>query len=89
MFLFCCRYDCDETGLNYGGSIPIDKAVDGTGDVLLAYEMNGKPLPRDHGKPVRALCPGHAGARSCKWIAKVTVADHASKKPWFVFILNA
>jgi len=28
--------------------------------------MNGAPLPRDHGYPVRALAPGHAGARSCK-----------------------
>ena len=36
-------------GLTYGGSIPIDKAVDALGDCLVAYEMNGEPLPRDHG----------------------------------------
>lgn len=33
-------YDTDETGLCYGGSIPIDKAVDGLGDALFAFEMN-------------------------------------------------
>lgn len=39
-------YDIDETGLCYGGSIPIDKAVDGLGDAIFAFEMNDKPLPR-------------------------------------------
>jgi DMSO/TMAO reductase YedYZ molybdopterin-dependent catalytic subunit len=33
-------YDIDETGFSYGGSIPIDKAVDGLGDAIFAYEMN-------------------------------------------------
>jgi sulfite oxidase len=33
-------YDSDETGVCYGGSIPIDKAVDGLGDAILAFEMN-------------------------------------------------
>ena len=44
-------YDHDETGYTYGGSFPIEKAVDGLGDVILAYEMNGEELPRDHGYP--------------------------------------
>jgi sulfite oxidase len=35
-------YDQDETGYTYGGSFPIEKAVDGLGEVLLAYEMNGE-----------------------------------------------
>lgn len=59
-------YDTDETGLCYGGSIPIDKAVDGLGDAIFAFEMNGEPLPRDHGYPVRAIAPGHAGARQVR-----------------------
>lgn len=46
-------YDQDETGYTYGGSFPIEKAVDGLGEVILAYEMNGETLPRDHGYPVR------------------------------------
>ena len=75
-------YDTDETGLSYGGSIPIDKAVDGLGDAIFAFEMNDKPLPRDHGYPVRAIAPGHAGARQCKWLHKVIVSDRSSQKSW-------
>jgi sulfite oxidase len=37
----------------YGASIPLDVAADG--DVVLAYEMNGQPLPVDHGFPLRAV----------------------------------
>ena len=75
-------YDQDETGMTYGGSIPMDKAVDALGDCLIAYEMNGEELPRDHGYPVRALAPGHAGARQCKWLNKVIVATEESDRPW-------
>jgi sulfite oxidase len=75
-------YDTDETGLCYGGSIPIDKAVDGLGDAIFAFEMNDQPLPRDHGYPVRAIAPGHAGARQCKWLHKVIVSDRESQKSW-------
>lgn len=75
-------YDTDETGLCYGGSVPIDKVIDPFGDAIFAYEMNDKPLPRDHGFPVRAICPGHAGARQCKWLHKVIVSDKESQKSW-------
>ena len=46
------------TGDTYGVSIPIEKAMDPRGDCLLALEMNGEPIPRDHGYPVRAVVPG-------------------------------
>lgn len=75
-------YDTDETGSCYGGSIPIDKAVDPLGDAILAFEMNGDPLPRDHGYPVRAIAPGHAGARQCKWLHKIIVSEKESQKSW-------
>jgi sulfite oxidase len=39
-------YDQDETGYTYGGSFPVEKAFDGLGEVILAYEMNGEDLPR-------------------------------------------
>mmetsp|Transcript_52938 Transcript_52938/g.63742 ORF Transcript_52938/g.63742 Transcript_52938/m.63742 type:complete len:688 (-) Transcript_52938:290-2353(-) len=75
-------YDADETGYTYGISIPIDKAVDGLGDVLCAYEMNGRPLPRNHGFPVRAIVPGHVGNTNCKWLHKVMVKNKPTDKPW-------
>lgn len=55
----------------YGSSIPAGMAVDPKGDVLLAFEMNGEPIPRDHGFPIRAVVPGVVGARNVKWLDKV------------------
>ncbi|KAM6485186.1 Oxidoreductase, molybdopterin-binding domain-containing protein [Trichoderma sp. SZMC 28011] len=66
----------------YGSSIPIKKAVDPQGDVLLAYGMNGKPLPRDHGYPLRSIVPGHVAARSVKWLSHVTLSDEESPSQW-------
>lgn len=63
----------DGTGNPYGASIPIWKAVDRRGDVILAYEMNGEPLPRDHGFPLRVIVPGVVGARNVKWLGTYRV----------------
>lgn len=76
------RYDHDETGYTYGGSFPFLKAVDGLGEVLLAYEMNGEDLPRDHGYPVRLVIPGHVGARQVKWLRKLKLSNEPSKKSY-------
>ncbi len=62
--------DTDPTE-TYGGSIPIDKAL--APEVLLAWGMNGDPLPPAHGGPVRVLVPGYVGARSVKWVHRVRV----------------
>ena len=66
----------------YDASIPVEKAVSRQGDVLLAYEMNGQPLPREHGFPIRVLVPGHLGARSVKWLDRITVSDEESYSTW-------
>jgi sulfite oxidase len=55
----------------FGGSIPIEKAL--SPEVILAYEMNGKPLPPLHGAPLRVVAPGYIGARSVKWLAELKV----------------
>jgi len=55
----------------YGASIPIEKAMDPKGDVLLAFEMNGQILNKDHGYPVRVIVPGVTGARNVKWLGNV------------------
>jgi len=60
----------------FGGSIPIEKAR--SAEVLLAYEMNGEPLPPHHGFPVRVLVPGYIGARSVKWLASIVLQDAPS-----------
>eukprot|EP00538_Stauroneis_constricta_P011208 CAMPEP_0119554022 /NCGR_PEP_ID=MMETSP1352-20130426/6614_1 /TAXON_ID=265584 /ORGANISM="Stauroneis constricta, Strain CCMP1120" /LENGTH=678 /DNA_ID=CAMNT_0007600537 /DNA_START=94 /DNA_END=2130 /DNA_ORIENTATION=- len=75
-------YDQDETGYTYGGSFPIEKAVDPLGEVILAYEMNGEELPRDHGYPVRMIIPGHVGARQVKWLHKIRLSNKPSTKSY-------
>jgi sulfane dehydrogenase subunit SoxC len=52
--------------------IPIDVAMAPT--TLLAYALNGDPLPRDNGYPVRALVPGWAGISSIKWVGRIVVS---------------
>jgi sulfite oxidase len=75
-------YDHDETGYTYGGSFPFMKAVDGLGEVILAYEMNGEDLPRDHGYPIRMIIPGHVGARQVKWLHKIRLSNTPSTKSY-------
>lgn len=61
----------DKTQDGFGGSIALDKAQDG--DVLLAYAMNNAPLPPTHGYPLRVIVPGYIGARSVKWVGRITL----------------
>jgi len=44
-------------------------------DVMLAYEMNGEPLPLYHGAPVRLLVPGWYGVANVKWLEQIHVQD--------------
>ncbi len=60
----------------YGGSIGIEKAL--AGEVLLAWSMNGQPLPAVHGAPVRVVVSGYIGARSVKWVQQITVQREPS-----------
>ena len=47
--------------------------MDPDAGIILALQMNGKPLSPNHGAPVRVVTPGIAGARSVKWLDRVTV----------------
>lgn len=60
--------DTDPANAPYGASIPVAKLLNPYSDVILAYEMNGEPLPPDHGFPVRIIVPGVVGARNVKWL---------------------
>ena len=53
-------------------SIPIGKAMDP--DTILAYEMNGEPLPTLHGFPLRLIVPGWAGDCWVKWLTRIEVS---------------
>lgn len=66
----------------YGASIPMSKAIDPHGDVLLAFRMNGQDLPRDHGFPLRVIVPGNVAARSVKWLRKIVISDEESPSQW-------
>ena len=43
--------------------------------VLLAYELNGVPLPPQHGFPLRLLVPGWYGMTNVKWLSRITLID--------------
>jgi DMSO/TMAO reductase YedYZ molybdopterin-dependent catalytic subunit len=53
----------------FSSAIPPELALDP--DTLLAYEMNGQPLPRQHGYPVRLLVPGRYGMKNAKWVVGI------------------
>ncbi len=61
----------------FGGSIPMEKAL--LPETLLAYEMNGVPLPPLHGYPLRVIVPGYIGARSVKWVTSITAQVEPSQ----------
>jgi sulfite oxidase len=68
----------DGSAAPFGGSIPLDRALDKAWSALLVHMMNDKPLTAEHGFPLRMLVPGYIGARSVKWLSKITVSDRPS-----------
>lgn len=69
-------------GVSYGRvrrPIPVAKALD---DVILAYEMNGAPLPPDNGYPVRVIVPRWAGIASIKWVGAIEVSATPLSSYW-------
>lgn len=65
---------------NYAVSVPYRK-VRANEEVLLAWEMNGEPLPKIHGFPLRVVVTGYIGARSCKWLYKINCLAEPSMGP--------
>jgi DMSO/TMAO reductase YedYZ molybdopterin-dependent catalytic subunit len=62
---------------NYTDTFPLEKALDPT--TLLAYEMNGVPLPHRHGYPMRVVVPGYFGEKNVKWLTRIEVTDANAK----------
>jgi DMSO/TMAO reductase YedYZ molybdopterin-dependent catalytic subunit len=74
--------DFVSAGVNLGKvrrPLPVQKALR---DAILAFEMNGVPLPPDHGFPVRLIVPSWVGISSIKWVGQIEVADTALFSPW-------
>jgi DMSO/TMAO reductase YedYZ molybdopterin-dependent catalytic subunit len=57
----------------YERSLPLGEVL--RGDVLLAYAVNGQPLPPQHGFPLRAVVPGWYGMTHVKWLQSIAVVD--------------
>ena len=74
--------DCDCVLLraddDYFQEFPVEALESG----MLVLGMNGGPLPRAHGAPVRALIPGHWGEINVKWITEIEFLDEAQKGYW-------
>jgi DMSO/TMAO reductase YedYZ molybdopterin-dependent catalytic subunit len=52
------------------------------GDVMLAYEMDGKPLAREHGAPLRLVIPDMYGYKNVKWLNRIELVPRESKGYW-------
>jgi DMSO/TMAO reductase YedYZ molybdopterin-dependent catalytic subunit len=72
------RFDLTITE-QFSRSMSVDEALDP--DNLLAYEMNGAPLPPVHGFPVRLIAPGWYGVANVKWLSRIDIVDqrHAGR----------
>ena len=62
---------------NYTDTFPLEKAMEPT--ALVAYEMNGVPLPHRHGYPLRVIVPGYFGEKHVKWLTRIEVATSDAK----------
>lgn len=65
--------------MNYVVSVPWSKVK--ANEVILAWEMNGEPLPKIHGYPLRVVVLGYIGARSVKWLYRIRAIENPSLAP--------
>ena len=72
-------YIKNDHAMNYLVSVPWSKVQEN--GVMLAWEMNGEPLPRIHGYPLRVVVMGYIGARSVKWLYRIKAIEKPSSAP--------
>jgi len=65
----------------YAESLPIT-LIRGAPEILVAYDLDGSPLPNSHGFPARMLIPGHYGMKGPKWLDSIEVVNHESGGYW-------
>jgi DMSO/TMAO reductase YedYZ molybdopterin-dependent catalytic subunit len=61
----------------YAESVPVS-LVDGAPEILVAYDLDGAPLPMGHGFPARLLIPGHYGMKGPKWLDSIDLVSRES-----------
>jgi len=82
-FILCTGYDfMPGTYIPYTVNVPLARAVDD--DVLLVHTWEGKPLPREHGGPVRMITPKLYAWKGAKWIRKIQFLAEDQKGFWEV-----
>lgn len=64
----------------YVDTLTLEQA--GLDDVMLAYEMDGQPLRREHGAPVRVVIPDMYGYKNVKWVERIVVAATTAPGYW-------
>ncbi|HEV2035947.1 MAG TPA: molybdopterin-dependent oxidoreductase [Candidatus Dormibacteraeota bacterium] len=65
----------------YAESLPMS-LIQGAPEILVAYDLDGAPLPASHGFPARMLIPGHYGMKGPKWLDSIDLVDHESGGFW-------
>jgi DMSO/TMAO reductase YedYZ molybdopterin-dependent catalytic subunit len=65
----------------YAESLPMS-LIQGAPELLVAYDLDGAPLPEVHGFPARILLPGHYGMKGPKWLDSIDLVDHESGGYW-------
>jgi hypothetical protein len=69
-----------EKGPDFMKALDVDHAIDG--EVMLAYEMNGEPLPMLYGFPLRLIVPGYYGTYWVKHVNEINVVDEPLNNFW-------
>ncbi len=64
----------------YVDTLTLDQAR--LGDAMLAYEMDGKPLAREHGAPARVVIPEMYGYKNVKWVSRIVVGTDSEPGYW-------
>lgn len=80
-WILCTGYDREPiSGESYTTNLPLPRAVEE--DVLLVHTWEGKPLPREHGGPLRMITPKLYAWKGTKWIRRIELLDRNRRGFW-------